>query len=225
MADHHEHRASPQHAEHRDPRAFWEERYSGAEPVWSGRVNRSLADIAGEWEPGRSLDLGCGEGGDVLWLAEQGWSAAGIDLSETAIARAREAAQVRGIGTARFFAADLGAWADGTAAEQAHGPFDLVTASFFQSPVALDRSRILRAATTRLPVGGRLLVISHAAAPGWAPDHPGEFPSPESELAMLALGAESWEVELAEVRVRTAIAPSGDRTELEDTVVVVRRKA
>lgn len=205
-----------------DPVVFWERRYAGAGPVWSGRVNRTLADAAAEWSPGTSLDLGCGEGGDVLWLAERGWRATGIDLSETAVARAREAAERGGI-DARFVAADLGEWTeDPHRAADAAGPFDLVTASFLQSPVELPRERILRAAAERVAPGGRLVVISHAAPPPWAEGHCGPFPSPESELALLGLDPGQWTV-TAEVRTREAAGPDGAPSTLDDTLVVARR--
>ena len=54
------------------PVDFWEERYAGADQVWSGKVNQVLADIASTLVPGRALDLGCGEGADVIWLAQHG---------------------------------------------------------------------------------------------------------------------------------------------------------
>ncbi len=206
-----------------DPAVFWERRYTGSGPVWSGRVNRTLADAAGSWEPGRSLDLGCGEGGDVLWLAERGWRATGIDLSETAIARAREAAAVRDGIDARFVAADLGEWIEDPRSV-ADEPFDLVTASFLQSPVELPRERILRAAAGRVAPGGRLVVISHAAPPSWAEGHPGPFPSPESELATLDLDPGQWTV-TAEVRTREATDPDGAPGTLDDTIVVAQRIA
>lgn len=206
-----------------DPAEFWERRYADADAVWSGRVNASLAGIVRDWEPGRSLDLGCGEGGDVLWLAEQGWDATGIDLSATAIGRARAAAAERGIPNAAFTAADLGEWADGDRVGER--PFDLVTASFLQSPVELPRDRILRAAAARVAPGGNLVVISHAAPPPWAEGHrgPGDFPQPEAELASLALDPEGWTVVAAEVREREATGPDGRPAMLEDTVVVARR--
>lgn len=203
-----------------DPREFWEQRYADAEAVWSGQVNGTLADVVSEWAPGRSLDLGCGEGGDVLWLAERGWEATGIDLSATAVARARAAAAGRGI-DARFVVADLGEWAQATVA--ADETYDLVTASFLQSPVELPRGRILRAALARARPGGRLVVISHAAPPAWARDHPGDFPSPEEELALLDLDASMFKVEEAQVRRREVRAPDGAEAVLDDTVVVVRR--
>lgn len=214
-----------------DPTDFWERRYGDAGPVWSGRVNRTLADAVADFAPGRSLDLGCGEGGDVLWLASRGWRATGIDLSPTAIERARRAADERGL-SARFIAADLGEWArDPGRIEGSAEGFDLVTASFFQSPLELPRETILRAAAARVASGGHLVVVSHAAPPPWsewaAEGCEGDFPSPKSELALLDLDPEQWTV-TAEIRTREAAGPAGTPYEsrlapLDDTLVVARR--
>lgn len=225
-----------------DPRAYWEERYAGAAPIWSGRVNRALESLAAEWAPGRSVDLGCGEGGDAIWLAERGWDALGIDLSATAVARARERAVALGlarteseIGAARdgardaagahFVSADLGEWLAAATPSAGAPGYDLVTASFLQSPVELPRQRILRTASGLVAPGGRIVVVSHAAPPRpWAGDRPGEFPTPQEELAHLALDPGSWEVEVAELRPREATMPDGTTAVIDDTVVVARRR-
>ena len=216
---------------------FWERRYGDSGAVWSGHVNRALADVVAELPPGRSLDLGCGEGGDVLWLAERGWRATGFDLSATAIDRARSAAVARGIAGdetgagARFEVRDLGQWAreiEGGADPEQGARFDLVTASFFQSPVELPRAEILRAAASRVAPGGRLVLVAHAAAPSWA--HEGhrahaEFPTPAGELEDLALDPAAWRTIVAEVRSREITGPDGEPATLDDSVVVVQRLA
>ena len=208
------------------PAAFWERRYSDADSIWSGRVNASLAQVVAEFTPGRSLDLGCGEGGDVIWLAENGWEATGIDLSPTAVARARAVAEHRVPGRATFIAADLGEWAaDPATVDGGEAPFDLVTASFLQSPVEFPRDEVLRAAASRVAVGGHLILIAHAAAPAWAEGRhgPGDFPSPEDELAVLDLDDDRWRIMVAEVRTREASGPDGQASTLDDSVVVVQR--
>ena len=43
-------------------------------------------------EPGRALDLGCGTGTNVLYLAQQGWTTVGVDFSTHAIESARRKA-------------------------------------------------------------------------------------------------------------------------------------
>lgn len=202
------------------PAQYWDERYGAADRVWSGRVNATLADVAATLGPGdgrTALDLGCGEGADVLWLAEHGWSARGVDLSGVAIERARSAARERGI-AARFETADLSSWAPDDAV-------DLVTASFLHSTVELPRDDILRRAAGWVAPGGHLLLLSHAAHPSWGGAHRhAALPTPEDELRTLALDASAWEVLLAETREREATGPDGESAVLEDGIVLARRR-
>lgn len=212
---------------HDDPtdtsaRAWWEARYAERDGIWSGRVNTVLADVAGALPTGRALDLGCGEGGDVVWLAQQGWDVTGVDLSVTAITRGSRAAVAAGVeDRTAFVAADLDAW--DTAAR-----FDLVTASFLQSwPVQIPRAAILRRAGGFVASGGHLLVTAHAAPPHR--DLPEElrtyrFPTPEEDLAALDLDLDdTWEVLAAELRPRTATTPEGAPHGVLDSVVLARR--
>lgn len=218
-----------------DPEAFWEQRYAGAEPIWSGRVNATLAAVAGNLPPGRSLDLGCGEGGDVLWLAQQGWSASGIDISATAVDRARVRAEALGL-SAEFVVADLAEWVEAAAESGRNAePYDLITASFLQSPVELPRRRIVRAALSRLAPEGRLVLISHAAPPPWASHghtawaadgHRSQGPhfiSPADELAALGELESEFTVRAAELRQREVADPQGRPVQIDDSVVVVQR--
>ena len=202
--------------------AFWEARYADSERVWSGRVNGVLAEVAAELEPGRALDLGCGEGGDAVWLAAQGWTVTGVDLSPTAIARARAAAAARGIDERRLQleASDLAQWSTGDR-------FDLVSCSYLHSwPVEIPRDDILRRATGFVRPGGTLLITAHAAPPPWAQQHMHRgqpFPTPESDLAALALDADRWEVLACERRDRETRGPDGAPATIADSVVLARR--
>ena len=95
-----------------------------------------------EWIAARAhgrhiVDLACGEGADVIWLAENGWTATGVDISPTAIERGREAAGAAGLTGASFVAADLSAWSPSE-------PVDLVCSSFLHSEVEFPRMEILR---------------------------------------------------------------------------------
>ncbi|WP_068401915.1 class I SAM-dependent methyltransferase [Kribbia dieselivorans] len=204
------------------PVEFWESRYGEADRIWTGSVNRVLADVAAGLTPGRALDLGCGEGGDAVWLAQQGWTVTGVDLSATAIERGRQAAVEVGIDPARLtlVAADLATW-DTTER------FDLVTCSFLHAwSVPLPRAEILTRATGFVAPGGHLLITSHASGPSWsdAEVHTGhDFPTPESELADLALDPDRWQVITSELRDRRTTAPDGTAATLSDVVTLVRR--
>jgi SAM-dependent methyltransferase len=72
----------------------WDARYGERDgAMWSGRPNgRFVAEIA-DLDPGRGLDIGCGEGADAIWLAQRGWTVTAIDISDVAIGRARKAAE------------------------------------------------------------------------------------------------------------------------------------
>ncbi|MGP5413804.1 class I SAM-dependent methyltransferase [Brachybacterium paraconglomeratum] len=223
MTEHHHasHAHAPAHAEPApdlSPTEYWEQRYSGSERVWSGKVNATMASVVAELAPGTAIDLGCGEGGDVLWLAEQGWTALGLDISATAVGRARDEAAARGLDSASFEAVDLDAW------EPEPTSVDLVNASFFQSNVALDRTAILRRAMTALRTGGRLVTVSHAAPPSWAKDHPAKMVSVQDEAAQLGGHADEWEIEQADERPRAAVAPDGTPGEHRDAALVLRRR-
>ncbi|QCR20768.1 FAD-dependent oxidoreductase [Agrococcus sp. SGAir0287] len=204
-----------------DPAAYWERRYTQRRH-WSRHANDALVEVVGGLPPGRALDVGAGEGGDVVWLAKQGWHATGVDIAPSAAERARRAAERAGVSDrVRAIAADLATWDD-------DGELDLVTASFLQSPVRLDRGAIVRRHAARVVPGGHVLVVAHAAPPSWtsAAEHAGhaDLPQPDDIVDELALG-DDWAVEVAELRTRAVTAPDGSDATLDDAVVLLRRVA
>ncbi len=205
-----------------DAAAFWERRYGEREQIWSGRPNQALVTAVADLAPGRALDLGCGEGGDSVWLAQRGWRVTAVDIAATAVARARALAAARGVadGLIAWRVEDLGAW-------RPTDDFDLVSACFLHSPVEFPRTEVLRRAASAVAPGGHLLVVGHAAPPPWAKatDHRRHrFLTPAEELAGLELAPGAWETVVADVRPRQATGPDGAPTSLDDTVVLIRRR-
>lgn len=202
-----------------NPQEFWEEFYHTKRTGSSGRPTGLLVRFAGDLAPGRALDLGASHGDDVIWLAERGWQALGLDISVTAVARAQARAAELGLGErARFEARDLG---EGLP----DGPFDLVTAFYLQSPVELDRAKILTAAAARVAPEGHLLVVTHASAPPWAGQKGGhgDFPTLEEELAAIERDRAAWTTLFAGEVEREATGPEGEKAMVADTVVFLRR--
>ncbi|MFT3945179.1 MAG: SAM-dependent methyltransferase [Ancrocorticia sp.] len=200
---------------------FWEERYASRAQVWSGKVNRVLKDVGATLKPGSALDVGCGEGADVIWLAQHGWKATGIDVSATATARATGAVRNLDItpGQATFTTGALSALKGKT--------FDLVTVSFLHAPADLPREAILRQATAHVATGGHLLITSHVGFPPGsqvAEGHQHHFLTPAEELEQLALDPTAWEVVIAETRPRHVTSPDGEDLVIEDGVVLARRR-
>lgn len=203
-----------------DDKAHWEARYAERERVWSGRVNPWLADVVGSLSPGRALDLGCGEGADVLWLAEKGWQVLGVDISETALERAREEGMRRGPALNRVTLRQMNLSEDFP-----EGTFDLVSAQFLQSFVHLDRRRIFTLAARAVAPGGVLIIVDHGAAPPWANlKHDHEFPTVDGVLSQLGIIPREWDQLRAEQVERDAVGPDGQQAVLIDNLIVLKRR-
>ena len=207
-----EHHANEHHA-------TWEQHYASRPQVWSGRVNAQLSAVAPQLGGIRALDLGCGEGADAIWLAEQGWRVVAVDVSGTALSRARAAATSRGVAEhIDFQQHDLTrSFPDGT--------FDLVSAHFLHSTVEMDRSEILRRAAAAVAPGGALLIVDHAAAPPWAvtmQHH--QFPTAEAVTDGLNLDPKQWESKIDRVE-RSVRGPEGEDVTLVDNVILLSRAA
>jgi SAM-dependent methyltransferase len=202
-----------------DAHAAWEEHYTAKERVWSGRVNAQLAEIAGELQPAHALDLGCGEGADAIWLAEQGWTVVAVDISTTALSRARADAQSHGL------AARIDFQRHDLTGSLPTGGFDLVSAQFLHSTVEMDRAALLRRAASAVAPGGTLLIVDHGAAPPWASKiHHHEFPSAESVVSGLELDEADWQrIRVGSVE-RAARGPDGTEASLIDNVIRLRRR-
>ncbi|MGV0769132.1 FAD-dependent oxidoreductase [Mycobacterium syngnathidarum] len=200
---------------------YWERHYGQRSRIWSGRVNAQLAKIAADLPAGRALDLGCGEGGDSVWLAENGWRVTAVDVSDTALTRAAAEAQERGVADRITFERhDL-------SESLPDGPFDLVSAQFLQSPIAMDRAGMLRRAAGAVADGGLLVIVDHGAAPPWAPEHVRKFPFPSADdvVASLNLDEAQWERVRVGTDERDATGPDGQSGTLIDNVMVLRRLA
>jgi SAM-dependent methyltransferase len=150
----HEHESDEQRFGATAQAAEWDARYSERDgTMWSGRPNGRLVEETADLSPGRALDVGCGEGADAIWLARRGWTVAAIDVSDVALSRGREGAQLAG--------AAVG-WVCGDAL---HTPFparsfDLVSMQYPALPKAAGEPAVRRLLDTVRP-GGLLLAVYH----------------------------------------------------------------
>ncbi|MBE1534236.1 SAM-dependent methyltransferase [Actinomadura algeriensis] len=198
---------------------FWDGVYAKRPTAHAPRPNARLTETVAGLPPGDVLDLGCGDGGDALWLAGRGWRVTAVDISAVAVERLAALARAKGLGdrvtTARH---DLGkAFPD--------GEFDLVCAHYLHTPFDLDRATVLRSAARALRPGGRLLVVDHGSTAPWSWNQdPGvHHPSPREVAADIGLDPATWPVERADAPRRIATGPDGQTAEVTDHVLVLHR--
>lgn len=195
----------------------WDERYRSRDQLFSGNPNGVLVTEATGLPPGRALDVGSGEGGDALWLAERGWQVTAVDISQVALDRGAAAATRAGLaGRVTWQQADL------TATAPPDGPFDLVSLQYFPLPKQPGHVALRRLVDAVAP-GGVLLVGSHDLSDHATYRHPDFDPADYYAPADIAqfLG-DGWAVEVDESRLRTTAPPEGTH-HVHDTVLRARR--
>lgn len=79
---------------------FWDSAYESGRVPWDpGPYDRHVPRIVGELrlEPCRVVDIGCGTGATLVWLAEHGFECTGIEIAPAALTIARKKAKSRGV--------------------------------------------------------------------------------------------------------------------------------
>jgi ubiquinone/menaquinone biosynthesis C-methylase UbiE len=148
-----EHRRPPASIRPGFAREDWNERYAQKDLVWTAEPNRRFAAEVEALEPGRALDLACGEGRNAVWLAEHDWRVTGVDFADVALAKAARLAASRGV-EVEWVVADVLDY------EPEPRAFDLVAVLYLQ----LRRDELLHALRTAagaVAPGGTLLVLGH----------------------------------------------------------------
>ena len=200
---------------------FWESHYRDHPAAHHHRPNAHLVSEAADLSAGRALDAGCGEGADAIWLASRGWEVTAVDLSTTALDRARTRAAEGQADIAErieWVQADLTGW---TPTED---HFDLVSAQYVHVPESARELLFVRLAAAVAP-GGTLLVTGH---------HPSDLDTTMSrgeetalyvtaEQIAATLHADRWKIEVAESRPREETDREHRKVTVSDTVLRARR--
>ncbi|MFC8503030.1 class I SAM-dependent methyltransferase [Pedococcus sp. NPDC057267] len=188
--------------------------------MWSGNPNGSLVVEATDLRPGRALDVGAGEGGDVIWLAQQGWQVTASDVSSRALDTILDEANRRGLAVTCQLA-------DANAREPfARNAFDLVTAAYASIPRTPDLRGVHNVLDAVAP-GGTLVVLSHDLEAMRRTEHQQRPFDPEAYLhiddfAAVLDAAQGWTIEVNDKRPRPAGSASAAR-HADDRVLRARR--
>ena len=198
----------------------WDERYRASDAVFSRNPNRQVVVEAEGLTPGTALDVGCGEGGDAIWLAGRGWRVTGTDFSAVALDRCAALARQAGVGDrTEWRQVDARTW-------QPDGErWDLVSSQFIHLSDGGMPDLVRRLGDAVAP-RGTLLVVGH---------HPSDLETglrwsiddilftPEDLLP--GLEADAWDVR-TEVRTREEHSHDGGpgTVTVRDSVLVARRR-
>ena len=196
--------------------ASWDKRYGGEEQIWSGDPNAQLVAEVSGLAAGTALDVGCGEGGDVIWLARRGWKVTGADFSVNGLARAARHAEEAGVAErtdwwevdARTFAAE-------------GRSYDLVSTHFLHPPDG-GMVEVTRRLSEAVAADGHLLVVGHAPSDVFThltASHRKSMFYPEDLLPGLS---DSFEVLVVEQRPRSATR-DGRALDVLDSTLLARR--
>jgi thioredoxin reductase len=202
----------------------WDHRYSDDAPMWSGNPNGTLVREVGELAPGRALDVGSGEGGDAIWLAERGWQVTATDISSRVLARLSAEAERRGL--------DIDCLHRDANAPDAYeaGGYDLVSMQYGSVHRTPDHRGLWNLLAGVAP-GGTLLVVGHDLTPMREPVDSTEQTrmfDPDAylgvdEIAASLADSPEWEIEVHELRPRPPGAVSTHH--VGDVVLRARRLA
>jgi thioredoxin reductase/SAM-dependent methyltransferase len=201
--------------------AEWDRRYAGGR-TWSGNPNGSLVQEVQDLPAGRALDVGAGEGGDAIWLAERSWRVTASDISPRGLDHVAALADDRGLAVELLHV-------DANALDAFEpGAFDLVSAQYVPIPRSPD-DRGIRNLLAAVAAGGTLLFVAHDLDPlrarrdghehGPSMD-PDAFVRADDIAAVLA-ELPDWEIEVHESRPR----PGGHAgAHVDDVVLRARRR-
>jgi len=135
-----------------DQQTRWNQRYASTELIWSAGPNELFAEIAAGLAIGSALDLGCGEGRNSIWLAQQGWRVSAVDFAANGLDKGRELSSQQGLDV-EWILADVSQW-------ESDVKYDLVAVLFLHTSKR-EREHWLTMAVQAVQPGGYFLYIGH----------------------------------------------------------------
>jgi SAM-dependent methyltransferase len=165
-------------------KAFWDQKYSVDEYVYTTEVNRFVKEHLSELPPGKMIDLAGGEGRNTIFFAERGWQAENVDVSSVGLEKCHKLAAERQVSDLVFTTN-----ASALEFESKLAPVDLGLCAYLQIPQK-DLAVALSLLVGNIKQGGVFFGVWHALESlkdGFGgPQNPEVLPSEESMAEILA---------------------------------------
>jgi cyclopropane fatty-acyl-phospholipid synthase-like methyltransferase len=161
-----------------DSHEFWNELWAGDDDFASDADDLLVTEMEG-LTPGSALDIGCGLGGNAVWLAEHGWQVTATDFAEAAVEKGRRLATKRGV-RVEFVVTDASTF-------RPDALYDLITSFYIHLPPN-QRAEMLSVAAGALAPRGTLLFVSHDSSnppSGWTDEDLLSLTTPDEVAAEL----------------------------------------
>ncbi len=140
-----------------DPRTrdFWNGKFKDPKTAYRRQPSPLLVESVRGRKPGAAVDLGTGDGRNAVYLGLQGWQVTGVDLSDVAVAQARQHAADAGV--------KLDAVVDGLDHyDFGHNRWDLITLFYVHAWYEGARPRSTERIREALKPGGLLVMEGFA---------------------------------------------------------------
>ena len=165
-------------------KAFWDDKYSATEYVYTKDVNRFVKESCSDLAPGKMIDLAGGEGRNTVFFAEKGWQAENVDLSGVGLEKCVALAKERGVSdkvvTTNASALDF---------DSKLAPVDLGVCAYLQIP-SQDLDVAIGRLVDNITPGGVFFGVWHALEnleEGFGgPQNPELLPTTESMTTLLS---------------------------------------
>ena len=188
-------------------RQLWNDRYASKELIWSAGPNELFASEVSSLQPGKALDVACGEGRNAIWLAEEGWDVTAIDFSDVGVNKGNQIAEKRGV-SLTWIAEDVSTW------NLTDEEYDLVAVLYLHTGEA-ERKLWLPNVLDAVKPSGTFIYIGHD--PGnidhgvGGPQDPALLPSVDE----ITHAMEAFQIEAAKVIERPVLDEPGHGKELK----------
>jgi SAM-dependent methyltransferase len=190
-------------------KAFWDQKYSVDEYVYTTEVNRFVKEHLSDLAAGKMIDLAGGEGRNTIYFAEKDWQAENVDLSAVGLVKCEKLARERNVQELVF---TTNASALDFVSKLA--PVDLGVCAYLQIPQAQLAVAIARLVENIRP-GGVFFGVWHALEnlkDGFGgPQNPDVLPSEKTMaeiLSKLPLEIEFITIRDGQVQTQDGLKPS-----------------